>query len=142
MAERIIFVDDEQAACRWFRRFCRENFPQRTAVVFADPSEAAGWIEQNTANVSAVVADQRMDEMPGTELLDIVRRLIPKAARVLYSAYPRDAEVMDAVREGLVHVAIAKPNEDALKQHLQRRFRQWSGPRRRHISDGSEAPAP
>ena len=58
-----------------------------------------------------MLTDQRMPEMPGTEFLEKVRAQLPKAKRMLMTAYQDISVVMAAINELDVYQVILKPFE-------------------------------
>ncbi|WDE06117.1 hybrid sensor histidine kinase/response regulator [Thalassomonas viridans] len=62
-------------------------------------------------DIHLVLTDQRMPEMSGTELLEQVRGQLPKAKRILMTAYQDISVVMAAINELDVYQVILKPFE-------------------------------
>ena len=120
----IVFVDDERPIIHTLRRFVAERFPDELkAQAFDDPKDMLDWLEETSEKVAAVVADHRMDEMRGTELLQIVKERIPGALRILNSAYCGDPEVTDAIQNRWIHHVVEKPDRD--QEELEGILRHW-----------------
>jgi DNA-binding NtrC family response regulator len=115
----IVLVDDEPQVLAALRRVLREEpYEVRTT---SSPRDALEWVGRG--GVSLLVTDQRMPDLCGTELAEQVRRISPRTARILLTAYPGNA----LVRHGLasdVEWLISKPwNDDALRVTIRRLLR-------------------
>ena len=99
---RVLLVDDEVQILNALGRLLRRRgFEVRTTT---SPREALELLRAATADV--IIADFKMPEMTGLELLDEVRRLDPRVRRVLLTGYANlDSGGGDALG---VHV-LAKP---------------------------------
>jgi response regulator RpfG family c-di-GMP phosphodiesterase len=62
-------------------------------------------------NIQVLVTDQRMPDMTGTELLEVVAREYPDIRRFLLTAYTDLETVIEAVNKGHIHGYINKPLE-------------------------------
>ena len=83
-ARAVVFVDDEREILASFRRLLRnEPYEVRTTM---SPRQALEWVDRGEA--SLVISDQRMPDMLGTSLLEMVGRRSPQTARVLLTGYP------------------------------------------------------
>lgn len=56
-----------------------------------------------------IVIDWQLGSIDGIDVLGVARQRCPKARRILVTASPNEADVRDAVREGLVEILIEKP---------------------------------
>jgi DNA-binding NtrC family response regulator len=102
----IVLVDDEPEVLKALRRsLAREPY---LVLTTCRPREALRWVE--VLDVSAVVSDERMPEMTGTELLDRVSDRSPETARIMLTAYGGDA----AQHRHEIEVMIAKPWDDTM----------------------------
>lgn len=99
----VLFVDDDRSNLL----LVRMGF-QLAPVLIAPNAEEALEILAAT-RVSAVVSDQRMPGLSGTELAERVRAGWPEVPRMLITAYPEAPEVQEALRTGLVARVLAKP---------------------------------
>ena len=59
--------------------------------------------------VGLLIADQRMPEMTGVQLLEKARELLPDSQRMLLTAFSDIQAVMDAVNRGQVNRYFVKP---------------------------------
>src|SRR6185503_6974472 len=82
------------------------------------PSQVLEWA--GSRSIDLVVADQRMPDMTGTELLGLLRKNSPDTRGVILSGYPDTAVIVE--RAGLkIERLIAKPwQNDDLKGTLRR----------------------
>jgi signal transduction histidine kinase len=103
----VVLVDDDAASLRVLRRILAAE-PVRLLST-RDPRKALEWVRSR--DVRIILADQRMPEMKGTDLLGEVARRSPTTRRLLITAYPESAEVKDSP-EGIVEQVIAKPWDD------------------------------
>jgi two-component system, NtrC family, response regulator HupR/HoxA len=79
----VVLVDDEvQSLAALQRSFLEEPWQ---VLATREPAQALQWVESRA--VSAVICDQRMPEMSGTQLLEEVRRRSPATKRIILTAY-------------------------------------------------------
>jgi two-component system response regulator HupR/HoxA len=79
----VLCVDDDPGVLNALRRsLSRERCDVITA---GGPDEALAWL--NEVPVHLVIADQRMPDMTGTELLNQVRKRSPQTARALLTGH-------------------------------------------------------
>ena len=105
----VVIVDDDPEILRSLHRLlCNESYE----LLETDrPSQVLEWAE--TRRVDLVVADHRMPEMTGTELLTLLRERAPRTSGAILTGYPDTALIVE--RAGLrIERLIAKPweNED------------------------------
>lgn len=75
---------------------------------------------------SVIIADQRMEEMPGTQLLEHAKRLCPDTLRFLLTAYSDIETIMTAVNKGSIHQYIQKPwDPEQILAAVKKGFRQF-----------------
>ncbi|MBN1412377.1 MAG: response regulator [Spirochaetales bacterium] len=105
MGHSILFVDDEMniltSLKRLFTTTPYTNFFARSG------KEALEIMKNNQVNV--VVADLRMPEMDGIELLKQVKSSYPDCIRLVLTAYSDKESVMKVIKEGEVWKYILKP---------------------------------
>ncbi|HEX7899554.1 MAG TPA: response regulator [Planctomycetota bacterium] len=83
-ARVVVFVDDEREILASFRRLLRnEPYEVRTTT---SPRQALDWVDAGEADI--VISDQRMPDMLGTSLLELIGLRSPATARVLLTGYP------------------------------------------------------
>lgn len=113
----VVCVDDEPAILAALARALRHE--PYDLVTTGRPPEAIERIE--CTDVGLLLADQRMPEMSGTELLKLVRARSPATARVILTGFADLDAVTAAVNEGAVHRYLHKPWDD---DELRRTIRQ------------------
>ena len=116
----VIAVDDEPQVLAALRRLLgRESYDLLTT---GDPREALGLV--SSKGVSLVIADQRMPEMSGVELLQAVGEVSPSTAWILLTAYPGDPLVVGCGSDKRL-LLMGKPwDDEALKDAVQRKLRE------------------
>lgn len=106
MKRTLLYVDDEPANLLVFRMAFEDDFNVLEA------SSAAEALELFTTHeIPVVVADQRMPEMTGVELLHVVQRDYPYTIRMLLTGYTDPDSMMEAINKGHVYNFITKPWE-------------------------------
>jgi two-component system, NtrC family, sensor kinase len=104
MTGTILYVDDDSLNLTVMEELCAGEFE---LVVASGGPEALRILRER--DVAVVLADQRMPEMTGVELLDIVSREYPDTIRLLVTAYSDVATAIDAINRGRVRRYIRKP---------------------------------
>lgn len=100
----ILYVDDLQAN----RILFQATFDRDYQILLAESAmEALDILKKE--NIQVMVTDQRMPDMVGTELLEIVSGEYPDIRRFLLTAYTDFETVVDAVNKGHIHGYINKP---------------------------------
>jgi signal transduction histidine kinase len=106
MKRDILYVDDEPENTIVFQAAFENEFRIWTAN---DGRQALELLEQIPFPV--VVADQRMPEMSGVELFEVVRSRYPFIKRILLTGYTDPAATIDAINKGQVFQFVTKPWE-------------------------------
>ena len=113
---KVLFVDDEEIATKYFKRAFAKDFEILTANSVA---EALVILEGEHDQIGVVITDQRMPEEMGVELLKKVRENYPGIVRILTTAYTDIDDAIEAVNSGEIYRYITKPWEiDSLKKEL------------------------
>jgi thioredoxin reductase (NADPH) len=117
----LLAVDDEPSVARAVERDLRRRYGRDYRVLRAESGESALEAVRESklrgAAVAMIVADQRMPEMSGVELLEQAMRIAPEAKRVLLTAYADTQAAIDAInRVSLDHYLLKPwdPPEDQL----------------------------
>jgi signal transduction histidine kinase len=114
--EKVLFVDDEPRVLSGLRRRLFGRF----ATVMASSSAEALRVLETTADIAVVVADMRMPEMTGIELLGIVRSRWPEIRRIMLTGNTDQETALSAINEGKVFHFFCKPvDADLLAQALE-----------------------
>lgn len=109
----VLFVDDEESILNSIRRLFADDDDIR--VLFAtNADQALNIIRQE--DVWLVVSDNRMPGVGGIELLERIRLLSPRTARIMMTAYADLQTAIDAINRSEAFRFITKPwNNDDLK---------------------------
>jgi len=103
---KILYVDDEAQALKYFRKALEKDFEILTATSVA---EGAKLVEEHGAEIGVLVSDQRMPGERGTDLLTQMRRDHPGVIRILTTAYSDLDSAIEAVNSGAIYKYIVKP---------------------------------
>ncbi len=105
-AHTILVVDDEPASLRAVERTLRHEHRVLTSTTAAD---ALGLLAAEP--VAVIIADHRMPESSGTELLASAASLYPDTIRVLLTGYASLDTLTEAINSGHVYHYLTKPWE-------------------------------
>jgi len=100
----VLYVDDVPVNLTLFRETFKNDF-ELSITEF--PREALKILEEK--EIQVVVSDQRMPEMTGIELLEIVAKKYPDIRRYILTAYTDADTVIEAINIGHIHGFIKKP---------------------------------
>lgn len=107
--ETLLLVDDDPLALRALERCLRlDKYDVRVA---SSGAEALEILESN--NIAAILCDQKMPEMLGTELLSKALEISPNSARILITGNPDMETLVTAVNVGQISQFVAKPWKEA-----------------------------
>ena len=114
-----MYVDDEQANLQGFKANFRRNY---TVFLAGSAAEARKVLAANDIHV--LIADQKMPEELGTELLEAVVKDYPQQERIMLTAYADSRAILDAFQKGQIYRYVLKPYEpDALKTIIDEAYR-------------------
>ncbi|MDA8162264.1 MAG: response regulator [Desulfobacteraceae bacterium] len=103
----VLFVDDEENVLKSIHRLLHgENY---RLIFAADPRSALEILQKEKDRVAAVISDQRMPEMTGTEFLSQVKAFDPDIIRVILTGYADIKAVLEAINKDEVFRFITKP---------------------------------
>ena len=120
---RILFVDDEPNALQAYRRALRRVFQIETALGWREALESI----RQQGPYAIVVADVRMPEMSGIELLDRIRREWPETVRIILTGNADRQTAVDAFDCGRVFCFLSKPcSSQMLTEALQAGLARYS----------------
>jgi signal transduction histidine kinase len=100
----VLYVDDLQTNLILFQA----TFERDYNIILAESAAKALEIMKEE-EIQVLVTDQRMPDMTGTELLEIVSKDYPEVRRFLLTAFTDFETVVEAVNKGHIHGYINKP---------------------------------
>jgi FixJ family two-component response regulator len=103
----VVLVDDDPEILRSLGRALRHEPYELLSTMH--PGDVLRWICERP--VDLVISDQRMPEMNGTDLLEVVRDYSPGTACIILSGYPDTALIVEESKLRLEHL-ISKPWEN------------------------------
>lgn len=106
--EKILYVDDEAIALKYFERLVGPLAPVLTAL---SVEEGRAMLRAHGDEIAVLVCDQRMPGERGNELLRHAREYYPNVVRMLTTAYSELGEAIDAINTGEIYRYISKPWE-------------------------------
>ena len=105
---KILMVDDEENILSSLKRlFFDENYEVLTAT-----SGIEGLEILKNNEVAAIVSDQKMPEMSGTEFLAKARKISPDSVRIVLTGYADTKIATDAINKGKAYGFLTKPWDD------------------------------
>lgn len=104
--EKILYVDDESMALKYFERLVSPMAPVITAP---SVEEGKALLDQRAGEIAVLVSDQRMPGAHGNELLRYARERHPSVVRMLTTAYSELGEAIEAINSGEIYRYITKP---------------------------------
>ncbi len=105
---KILYVDDEAMALKYFERLVSPLAPVLTAT---SVDEGRALLDAQGHEIAVLVSDQRMPGARGNELLRHAREHHPTVVRMLTTAYSDIGEAIEAINSGEIYRYIAKPWE-------------------------------
>ena len=105
MTDKILYVDDDPKILVAYQRNFRDRYQFDTA---ANGSEALDMIKQQ-GPYAVVVADMKMPEMSGLELLTILHNKYADTARIMLTGNADQETAISAVNQGHVFQFLTKP---------------------------------
>lgn len=105
---KILYVDDEAMALKYFERLVSPLAPVLTAL---SVEEGKAVLAAHGAEVAVLVCDQRMPGAHGNELLRHAREYYPGIVRMLTTAYSELGDAIEAINTGEIYRYINKPWE-------------------------------
>jgi len=131
MSYKIMIVDDEPAHLRTLLRLFRQEYQVITAKSGA---EALRLLEQY--DVALLIADQRMAEITGIELMKKAVTLRPQMVKILLTGYTDVEALIESINCGLVYRYITKPwNNDELRVTVTRALEHYEVIKSRHLTE-------
>ena len=110
----VLYVDDVSMNLKLFQAALKKEYE---IILTESPVEALNILDNK--EIQVLVSDQRMPDMSGTELLEIVAKKHPDIRRFMLTAYTDLETVVEAVNVGRVHGYVKKPlNAEEIKQAI------------------------
>lgn len=106
--EKILYVDDEAMALKYFERLVGPLAPVLTA---SSVEEGRAMLKAHGSEIAVLVCDQRMPGERGNELLRHARDYYPGVVRMLTTAYSELGDAIEAINSGEIYRYINKPWE-------------------------------
>lgn len=103
--QTILIVDDEPANLQKLRRTLINRYP----VLAASSGTEALELVRSRDDIAVIIADQRMPDMSGVELLRHSFDLLPLAVRIILTGYTDVDTLMEAINHCRVFRYIVKP---------------------------------
>jgi DNA-binding NtrC family response regulator len=105
----ILLVDDDESILSTIRReLSDEPYELLTATSGKEALEIMA-----ERDVSVIIADFRMPEMDGMELLRITKKEYPKTIRMMISGHANITVLLRAINENIIYKFITKPWKDS-----------------------------
>jgi diguanylate cyclase (GGDEF)-like protein len=101
---KILVVDDEPANLDLLVRMLRKSYDVVTAS-----SGSEGLKRLREERFAAIISDQRMPNMTGTQFLAEASRLVPETVRMILTGYAAEKDSMDAINNARVTSYLTKP---------------------------------
>ncbi|WAL58505.1 response regulator [Thermocoleostomius sinensis] len=105
---KILVVDDEPDNLDLLYR----TFHREFKVLRAESGPVALEILKNQGEVAAIISDQRMPYMSGTEFLSLTATQYPDTIRIILTGYTDVEDLVDAINAGKVFKYVTKPWDD------------------------------
>ncbi len=106
--DKILYVDDEPMALKYFERLVSPLAPVITAL---SVEEGKAVLRERGDEIAVLVTDQRMPGAHGNELLRFTREFHPRIVRMLTTAYSELGEAIEAINSGEIYRYLTKPWE-------------------------------
>ena len=104
--DKILYVDDEPMALKYFERLVSPIAPVLTAL---SVEEGRAILLERGHEIAVLISDQRMPTAYGNELLRYARDNHPAMVRMLTTAYSELGEAIEAINTGEIYRYITKP---------------------------------
>jgi len=102
----VLYVDDEEMACKYFQRAVGRDFK---VFVAAGAEQAIAMLGDESLSIGILVTDYRMPERDGVSLLRQVEQELPHVVRVLVTAYADREVLLESINSGEVFRILEKP---------------------------------
>lgn len=100
----LLLVDDEKEILRSLTLTFAQDYE-----VFTTSSGSEALDILGKQNIALILADQRMPEMTGAELLAKAFQINPNTIRIILTGYTDTAAIIDAINQGHIYQYVTKP---------------------------------
>lgn len=105
-AANVLYVDDEELACKYFARSAGADYRVLTA---SDADSAIEILRQADSRIDVVVTDFQMPGRSGGDLLRQIEQEFPSVIRILVTAYADKDLLLQTVNSGEIFRILEKP---------------------------------
>ena len=102
----ILFVDDEEKNCKYFKRFFEEDF---NILIAYNVTDTLKLVKENHQILSAIISDQNMPDGKGTDMLKEIKDKYPKIKRILSTTLSYNMSLEEINKEIELFAYMAKP---------------------------------
>jgi DNA-binding NtrC family response regulator len=104
----IVVIDDEPANLEFLSR-CLES--EYRVVTYESPTKALADFAENQFDVEAIICDQRMPRLSGSEFFKQLSRMprYARVSRVAITAFPEADDLQELINEAKIFHVLAKP---------------------------------
>ncbi len=102
----LFYIDDEPHNLVVFEAACPDDWKVH---VYESPIVALEKLDQLRPNV--IISDQRMPGMTGVQFLEVAKKILPDAVRIIVTGYSDEDLVVESVRKAQIFDYIKKPWE-------------------------------
>ncbi len=102
----ILAVDDEMHSLKFLQRTFRKEY---NLIATTDPYEALDIIKNMKDDLAAVLCDQTMPKLSGTEILAAARHYAPNSVRIMITAFIDANAIMDCINDCEAYHYLQKP---------------------------------
>ncbi|HEX7641208.1 MAG TPA: hybrid sensor histidine kinase/response regulator [Burkholderiaceae bacterium] len=105
-AATILYVDDEDIACKYFSRFFEVEY---TVLTASNAEDALKILRGGEYRIDVVLTDFRMPHIDGGQLLRMIELEFPTIVRILVTAYADKDLLLATVNSGEIFRILEKP---------------------------------
>lgn len=115
MADKVLFVDDDQNILSGFHRYMHDRY----AISTAESGQKGLDLLKTEGPFSVVVSDYKMPGMSGAQFLEHVRTEFPDTVRIMLSGQAEMHELVNVINSGNIFRFLNKPcPPDALAKNI------------------------
>lgn len=103
--KKVLYVDDELMNLKVFQM----SFQKQFNVIIAESGNAGLQKLKEDPEIAVVISDMRMPEMNGIEFIRLAKNEFPDNFYFVLTAFGINAEITDALKQGLIYNHFQKP---------------------------------